>query len=102
MSSGVTDGLGPYSLPIVAADVGADGSVTVYDALAVLKTAIGLPVTNQPRWVFVDADQDYAALAKSNVTYTAGIADVSNALDAIDFTAVLLGDVDASADLAII
>lgn len=91
-SSGVVTGE-----QLIAADIDQNGAVNVYDALDILKTAIGLSVSNGPQWVFVDADADLSALTSGNVSYQEGIdhgALTANA--SLDFTGILIGDVDGS------
>lgn len=91
------------SYALIAADIDQSGDVSVYDALDILKAAIGLQSNNAPKWVFVDKTKDYDAITASEVVYDNNlqIADLDNSLT-IDFTGILLGDVDASYTLDII
>jgi hypothetical protein len=87
----------PYQL--IAADINQDGRVTSADALAILKVAVGLGDALEPSWKLVEDSQ---ALWSTH-------SDKSNVFDAsqayaltypnqtqVDFSAILLGDVNAS------
>ena len=81
----------------IAADFNQDGKVSSQDALAILKYAVGLTTTEQAEWVFVDSDDDYANISRTNTNYDEGITitDLSSATN-LSLTGILIGDVNDS------
>lgn len=81
----------------VVADFNQDGKVSSQDALSILKYSVGLPIAEQAKWVFVDTNDDYSDVSKSNTSYTEGvsIADLS-ADTSVSLTGILIGDVNDS------
>ena len=81
----------------IAADFNQDGKVSSQDALALLKYAVGLPTTEQAKWVFVDTNGDYSGVSKSNTNYTEGVSvDDLSADVTVGLTGILIGDVNDS------
>lgn len=82
---------------LIAADIDQSGAVNVYDALDILKAAIGLTTSNTPEWVFIGADADLADLTASAVNYQTGVDHgLIGGATTVNFTGILLGDVDGS------
>jgi len=79
----------------VAADMNGNGKVRSDDALEVLRHAVDLASDHAPRWVFVDAETDWASLALDvdNTTVPRGmeIASLDSDLD-VEMTGILLGN----------
>ena len=67
------------------------------DALSILKYSVGIPISEQVEWAFVDTNGDYSGVSKSNTSYTEGvsIADLS-ADTTVSLTGILIGDVNDS------
>ena len=94
----------PYQL--IAADVNKDGRVTSADALATLKIAVGLVDAVPQEWLFVPESAAYwneidgvFTLSQSSVEWDAeGLLLDSPDTGAVNFVALLLGDVNGSWD----
>ena len=78
----------------MSADFNQDGKVSSQDALAILKNSVGIPTTEQAKWVFVDTNGDYSGVSKSNTSYTEGVTITDLAADtSVGMTGILIGDV---------
>ena len=90
--------LSPYQA--IAADVDANGTVSLGDALAVLRHAVGLPGAPAPAWVFLDeGDPAVPQAAVADPTAPGLPAAPEAALpmsDTLGLVGVLRGDVDGS------
>jgi hypothetical protein len=87
----------PYQL--IAADLDQDGKVTAGDALAILKVAVGLSSAITPTWAFIeDGTPVWETHDSRNKTYVVpeGISVAYPEQTAVNFAAVLRGDVDSS------
>jgi hypothetical protein len=87
----------PYQL--IAADLDQDGKVTAGDALAILKVAVGLSSAITPTWAFVeDGTPVWETHNSRNKTYVVpeGVSVAYPEQTAVNFAAVLRGDVDSS------
>jgi hypothetical protein len=91
----------PYQL--MAADVNRSGSVTLSDALAILRMAVQTPNALDPTWMFVEEDRDFWDASTGRFTLDAEAAawdPVINvdhpAASSTDLVGVLLGDVNGS------
>lgn len=87
----------PYQL--MAADMNGDGRVTSADALAILKVAVGLSDALAPSWALVPDDLPLwdthitkSTVYKGATEYSVSYPDKTQ----VNFTAVLVGDVNAS------
>ena len=99
------DGSGPLSPLVVspyqlmAADMNGDGRVTSADALAILKVAVGLSDALAPSWALVPDDLPLWDTHSTKSTVYKGATDYSVSYPdktQVNFTAVLVGDVNAS------
>ncbi|MGA1317268.1 MAG: matrixin family metalloprotease, partial [Rubrivivax sp.] len=89
--------LSPYQA--IAADVDANGVVSLADALGVLRHAVGWPGAPSPAWVFLDeSDPTVPALAAHPTTPGLPAAPQATlpAADTLGLVGVLRGDVDGS------
>ena len=76
MAVGVSPSFGTATAQhYIAADINSDGRVTALDALEVLRAAVGVPTANAPRWVYFDAETNFAAieLDRTNTFVESGI-----------------------------
>ncbi|ATX67275.1 dockerin type I domain-containing protein [Roseinatronobacter bogoriensis] len=76
MAVGVSPSFGTATAQhYIAADINSDGRVTALDALEVLRAAVGVPTANAPRWVYFDAETDFATmeLDRTNAFVESGI-----------------------------
>ena len=81
----------------IAADINQDGRVGADDALNILKFAVGLDDGPSAEWVFVDSDEDYSGIGRSNTSYDQGVMLMDVFADtSVDMTGILLGDLDGS------
>ena len=95
---GVSPSFGAVSAQhFIAADINADGRVTALDALEVLHAAVGVQSLNAPRWVYFDAETDFAAmnLDRTNSFVESGI-DLAtlNTDQPLAMTGILLGHLE--------
>ncbi|MGA1287232.1 MAG: hypothetical protein ACO3ZK_07000, partial [Rubrivivax sp.] len=86
--------LSPYQS--IAADADGNGTVSLADALGVLRHAVGLPAAATPKWVFVD-EADLGMPARAGTSPGAVAATVSAPAAAhVGLVGILRGDVDGS------
>jgi Ca2+-binding RTX toxin-like protein len=86
--------LSPYQS--IAADADGNGTVSLADALGVLRHAVGLPAAATPKWVFVD-EADLGMPARAGTSPGAVAATVSTPAAAhVGLVGILRGDVDGS------
>ena len=90
--------LSPYQT--IAADVDANGTVSLGDALAVLRHAVGLPGAPAPAWVFLDEGDPAVPQAAAASPTAPGLPAAPEAAlptnDTLGLVGVLRGDVDGS------
>jgi hypothetical protein len=90
--------LSPYQA--IAADVDANGTVSLGDALAVLRHAVGLPGAPAPAWVFLDEGDPTVPQAAAASPTAPGLPAAPEAAlpmgDTLGLVGVLRGDVDGS------
>ncbi|NBP46098.1 MAG: hypothetical protein EBU72_12955, partial [Betaproteobacteria bacterium] len=106
------DGTGPQApvaaspYQFIAADVAGasgntpDGKVTSMDALAILKMAVGMPVSQAPAaaWVMLPETSVLSGINKDNVTWDSSTSVTVSGSSAaqVNFVGVLRGDVNGS------
>jgi T5SS/PEP-CTERM-associated repeat protein len=75
----------------IAADLTGDGRVTGHDALAGLRSAVGLATDHAPRWVFLDAGQEIGPQGRDAVSYASGLWIAPETDAHVELTAILVG-----------
>ena len=90
------DGLNIEQEQIIAADINQNGRVNSMDVYAILQEAINIENDSAPEWVFMDADADLSAINRNNSTYDDYINEIVSFDSNIDFTGILIGDVNGS------
>ena len=80
---------------LVAADIGGNGRVDVFDALTVLNVALGFEVATPPRWRFFDAHANLSEVRAQNTAAPDGVVlDIpQSGLPDLDLTALLTGHI---------
>ena len=81
----------------IAADIDKNGELSSFDALNILKYAVGLNEGPSIDWVFVDGEADWSEVDERSIEYDEGVQISELMFDVnVDLTGILVGDVDGS------
>ena len=81
---------------ILAADVNGNGRVNSMDVLSILQEITRVENDFEPEWKFIDSNENLSDISRNNVTTNFYISDNILINEPIEFTGILIGDVNGS------
>ena len=97
LSVGLPDEIQTKHFEYIAADLNRDTKITSDDALQLLLYLFDMQTEYDPKWVFLDSDQNFSTIDADGVLYSEGLNITVNSqpVDAT-LTGILIGDADLS------